>query len=42
MDPQLMGKNMPLEEYLALLDQKNKEKKAKEESDKVFIFLNIF
>ncbi|CAI2364218.1 unnamed protein product [Moneuplotes crassus] len=34
MDSKLMGKNMPLEEYLALLDQQNKAKKAKEASDK--------
>lgn len=33
MDPRI-GKNMPVEEYLALLDQQNKAKKAREQSDK--------
>ena len=35
-----MGRNMPLEEYLALLDQRNKEKKAKEEADEVNLAAN--
>jgi hypothetical protein len=33
MDPRL-GRNMPVEEYLALLDEHNKQKKAMEKADK--------
>ena len=33
MDPRI-GKNMPVEEYLLLLDQQNKVKKAKDQPDK--------
>jgi len=32
MDPRI-GRNLPIEEYLALLDQQNKSKKAEEKAD---------